>query len=822
MITKLPCRLVLFFSLFFLFAAKAQSQIRISGTIKDEKNEPVSGATVNEKGTVNSTSSNEEGAFQLNVRSGSSVLVISAVGHTTREITAGRQTKMNVILSSSNKELDAVVVVGYGTQRKVTNVGAQSSISTKELVQSPVANISNSLVGRMPGLFAIQSSGEPGNDQSRLLIRGIATFAGTGSPLILVDGIQVDNYNNIDPNEIEAITILKDASSTAVYGVRGANGVIIITTKRGRTGAPVVSYTFNNAINSFTAIRQQMNAFDYATAFNQALKNDTYVNAGIYTPKFTDADLQLYQNHQDPVFHPDVNWYDVLLKKASSQQQHNLSVRGGTDKVKYFISAGMFSQAGLFRQQDIDAGFDPQIRYKRYNFRSNLNFEITKRLKAAVDVSTQIENRTGNAATTTGVINSLTGANPLGSPSIIDGKIVTLSPSGIQGGNGDNPITPLYTQGYKNDIRNFINSSVRLDYDLGFITRGLSTHGIIAYQTANRKVSNYIKPLITYQARKLADNTVFFAQQLDQSPFNYSTASPDRNRRITGEFAFDYKRSFGSHNVTGLLLYNQIKTYDPSFAFGVPNGYQSFVGRVAYDYKGRYLAEVNSSYTGTENFAPGNRFGLFPAYSLGWVPTSENFFPKNNIVSFLKIRGSYGQVGNDQLSSDYLTSTTGRFLYRPTAFTQTGYYYWGVVGNNYTSYPGIREGRVNNPGLTWERAVKSNLGMDVTLLNGKVSLTVDFFKETRDNILATPQTVSLLVGTTLAAQNLGKMSNKGFEGDITYRDHSNAFNYWVKGNFSFARNTILFQDEVPKAFGYQNRTGQRFGQFFGLIAEGLY
>ena len=407
-------------------------------------------------------------------------------------------------------------------------------------------------------------------------------------------------------------------------------------------------------------------------------------------------------------------------------------------------------------------------------------------------------------------------------PSIIDGKIITLSPSGIQGGNGDNPLTGIYTQGYKNDIRNFINTSVRLDYDLSFITPGLSTHAIIAYQTANRKVNTYIKPLITYQARKLADNSVIYAQQLDISPFNYSTASPDRNRRITGEFALDYKRKFGNHNISGLLLYNQIKTYDPSFAFGVPNGYQSVVGRAVYDFKGRYLAELNASYTGTENFAPGNRFGLFPAYSLGWVPTAEKFFLKTTLINFLKIRGSYGQVGNDQLSSDYLTNTNGRFLYRPTAFTQTGSYYWGVVGSNYTAYPGAREGRVNNPGLTWERAVKYNLGMDATLFNSKVSLTVEFFKETRDNILATPQTVSLLTGTTLAAQNLGKMTNRGFEGDITYRDHVGAFNFWTKGNFSFARNKILFQDEVPKTFGYQNRTGQRFGQIFGLIAEGLY
>ncbi|HZH67509.1 MAG TPA: TonB-dependent receptor [Flavisolibacter sp.] len=800
----------------------ALAQKTITGIVSSEDGKPLPGATIMEKGTQNIVVSNAAGAFSIRVASAKSLLVVSFSGYSAKEIAVGSSSSLTVSLSFGQGQMDDVIVVGYGKQRKVTSVGAQASIGTKELIQSPVANISNSLVGRLPGLFAIQGSGEPGADQSRLLIRGLGTFAGTGAPLVLVDGIQVDNYNNIDPNELESVTILKDASSTAVYGVRGANGVIIISTKRGRTGVPVISYTFNNAFNSFTAIRKQMNAFDYATNFNQTLKNDSYVTGGTYTPRYSEADLQLYQNGQDPIFHPNINWYDVMLKKVSTQQQHNLTIRGGTEKVKYFISAGMFNQEGLFNNAKVDADFDAQIRYKRYNFRSNLNFDITKRLKAAVDLSTQIENRTGNNATTTGIINLIAAANPLGSPGVIDGKVVTITPSGSNGDNGTNPFSSLYSAGYKNDVRNFINSTVRLDYDLSFITPGLSTHGFVAYQTANRRVNVYRKNFVSYQAIKLPDNSIIFAQQADVAPFGLTTSNPDRNRRITGEFALDYKRSFGGHNISGLLLYNTIKTYDPAFAFGVPNGYQKGVGRLVYDYKGRYLAEYSAGYEGTENFAPGERFGYFPAYSLGWVPTAEKFFPKTNIVTFLKIRASYGQVGNDQLSADYLTSTNGRFLYRPTAFTSAGSYSWGIVGNNYTAYPGLREGRVNNPGLTWERSIKSNLGMDATLFNGKVSVTVELFKEERDNILATPQTVSLLVGTTLAAQNLGKVSNKGYEGEFTYRDRLRSFNYWVKGNLSFAKNEIRFQDEVPKAFPYQNRTGHPVGQSFGFVAEGLY
>ena len=829
MIKKLTCFKCIIFALFFVLVSfHGQSQVTISGVVTDEKNQPLQGATVNEKGTGNSTSTDESGNFQLSVKDAKTVLVITAVGHRPKSITVGQQKVINVSLVTINTDLEDVVIVGYGKQKKVTSVGSQSAISAKELVQSPVANISNSLVGRMPGLFATQGSGEPGNDQSRILIRGVGTFSGNQGPLILVDGIQVDNYNNIDANEIESVTILKDASSTAVYGIRGANGVLIITTKRGRSGKPVISYTFNNAFNSFTGIRKQMNSFDFATSFNQALKNDTYVTGGLYTPRYSAADLAKYKSGEDPIFYPDVNWFDLLTKKTSIQQQHNINIRGGTDKVKYFISAGAFNQEGLFKNTEIASGFDAQVRYKRYNFRSNFNFDVTKRFKVALDLSAQVENRNGNNANTASVINSLIGVAPLGSPGIIDGKIVTLTPSNTIGDNGANPLTGLYSRGYKTDFRNLLNGSVRLDHELDFITKGLSTHAIVAYQNFNRQINVYSKPLVTYQAVLLPSNEISYIKQLDEQAFNFSQQNPDRSRRITAEFALNYRRSFGGHNVTGLLLYNQIKTFDPSFAFGVPNGYQSYVGRTTYDFKGRYLAEFSAAYNGTENFAPGNRFGYFPSYSLGWVPTAEKFFPKNEVLNFLKIRASYGEVGNDQLSGDFLSNANSRFLYRPTAFTNNGpfnsagYYYWGIVGGNYAQYNAIREGRANNPILTWERALKSNLGIEANFFKSKINLVVDVFKETRDNILAVPQTISSIVGTSLAAQNLGKMKNQGFEIDLTYRNSFKEFKYWVKGNFSYAKNTVLFQDEVTRAFAYQQRTGQQFGQLFGLVSDGLY
>ncbi|MBC7867370.1 MAG: TonB-dependent receptor [Gloeobacteraceae cyanobacterium ES-bin-316] len=817
---QLRVPLILCFLLFF--SVRVFAQTTINGTVTSDDGIPLSGVTVTEKGTKNVVVSTATGLFSIEVASDKSILIFSFSSYLPKEVMVGNTTNFSIELSIDQQQLEDVVVVGYGKQKKVTSVGAQSAISTKELVQSPVANISNSLVGRMAGLFATQGSGEPGNDQSRILIRGIGTFSGNQGPLILVDGIQVDNYNNIDPNEIEAVTILKDASSTAVYGIRGANGVLIITTKRGKTGAPVVSYSFNNAFNSFTGIREQMNSFDFASSFNQALKNDTYLTGGAYTPKYSAADLIKYQTGEDPIFFPNINWYDVMLKKTSLQQQHNLNIRGGTDKVKYFISAGMFNQEGLFNDNLIKADFDPQIKYKRYNFRSNFNFDVSRRFKVALDLSSQIENRNGNNASTTSIVNYIAGIAPLASPGVLDGRIVTLTPSIGNGGNLSNPVSILYASGYKTDYRNLLNGSLRLDHELDFITKGLSMHGIVAYQNFSRQISTYTKPIITYQARRLVDNSILYIKQADESPFAFAQTNPDRTRRTTMEFAFDYKRSFGGHNVTGLLLYNQIKTFDPSFAFGVPNGYQSYVGRAVYDYNGRYLAEFSAAYNGTENFAPGERFGFFPSYSLGWVPTAEKFFPKNDLLTFLKIRGSYGEVGNDQLSGDFLSNANSRFLYRPTAFSATGSYFFGTVGANYVAYNAVREGRANNPFLTWERALKSNLGIEANLLKNKINLVVDLFKEDRDNILAVPQTVSAIVGTPLAAQNLGKMSNKGYEIDLTYRDNLHNFNYWVKANYSFAKNKVLFQDEVTRLFPYQQRTGQQFGQIFGLISEGLY
>ncbi|MBC7889662.1 MAG: TonB-dependent receptor [Ferruginibacter sp.] len=798
-------------------AIEAGKEKLINGSVKNEKGIPLPGVTIIEKGTGQITVSDDKGNFSLNVTSESAVLLLTYIGYTTLEYKTGKLSFLNLAMRTSLKELEDVIVVGYGTQRKATNTGAQSSIIGKLLLQSPAANVSNSLVGRLSGLFASQAGGEPGNDYSTLRIRGVGTFNGSQEPLILVDGIQVDNFNSIDPNEIENITILKDASSTAVYGIRGANGVLIITTKRGQLGPAKAGYSFNQAVNSFTNIRSQMNSYDYANSFNQALKNDSYITGGLYIPRYSQQDLEKYKSGEDPVFYPNIDWYKVMLKKTSRQQLHNLNINGGTEKLRYSVSTGYFNQEGLFNNTKLSPGYDAQIRFKRFNFRSNLNFTLNKRFKAAVDISSQTEIRTGNAGNTLNVIDNIARANPTVSPGIVDGKLINLTTT------GGNPLVSLYQAGYQREYRNYLNGSFRLEHDLDFITEGLSTHAVVAYQNYNSQRLHNYKPsptVISYIPLRQADGRIVYLPQNEDGQFIH-VETISKSRRVTSEFALDYKRNFGNHHVSGLLLYNQLKSTDPTFSFGVPNGYQSYVGRGSYNFRGRYLAEINVAYNGTENFAPGNRFGFFPAYSIGWITSEESFFPADGFMGLLKFRASYGEVGNDQVGSGFLYSNN-RFLFRSTAWTYAGGYNFGEVSSSYNLLTGSREGRSGNPNLTWERSVKSNLGIEMSFWKRKISLSVDLFSESRDNILANQQTVSGVIGVAIPPLNIGKMQNKGFEFDFSLNDNIGELNYQVKANYSFARNRILFQDEITRRYPYQFRTGNRFGQYFGLVNEGFY
>jgi TonB-linked SusC/RagA family outer membrane protein len=789
-------------------------KVEISGKVMDYKGNPIPGATVIIKGTTVGVTTDMDGKFEFEAPLNSRILSVSFVGYKTVEIPIGTKTSFSVVLEEISVGLNEVVAVGYGIQKKATITGAVATMKNTELMQSPQANISNALAGRLSGILSVQRSGEPGADQSIIRIRGIGTFSGTQDPLIMVDGIETDNYNNIDPNEIENIAILKDASATAVYGVRGANGVILITTKRGTEGKPQVSYTMQRAFSHLTDMPHTMSAYDYATNFNLARKYDSYVTGG-YTPAFSDEAIAKYKSHEDPVFYPDVDWFPYMFDKTASQNQHNLNINGGIDKAKYFVSLGYFDQEGVINHTDLVKDFDAQLRFKRFNIRTNFDFNITQRLSASINISSQIENRTGPEIAASSIFLSCWATNPLAHPQLSDtgGKYVLLGD--VPAGTAMNPIQYLYQNGYEKDYRNYLNSSIRLNYDLDFITKGLSARVVASYNNYNNQNIVYSKTFVMYKANRLADQSIVYIPQTDPSVFGF-TETFDKYRKVYMEAGFDYARKIGDHNLGGLLLYNQSKRHDPDLAYLVPNGYQGIVGRATYDYKTRYLAEINIGYNGTENFAPGKRFGFFPAYSLGWVASDEPFFPKNDYLTYLKIRGSYGVVGNDKIGGS-------RFLYRPASYSYTNdFYNFGEDGSNLQGYKGSLEGALGNEDLTWERAKKLNIGAEMIFLKDRLKIVYDWFDENRDDILATKGTVPGIVAATLPAYNMGKMSNTGHEIEVFYNDNIGNFKYWIKGNYTYAHNVIEFMDEVTPAYPYQYKTGHRSGQFFGLIAEGLY
>ena len=792
-------------------------QTTITGTVKSASDgEILMGATVAVPGTTTGTITDVNGNYSIIVPANENELVFKYVGMISKTVSIVGRTIIDVELEFDAMGLEEVVVIGYGTQTKTTITGSISEISSDQITQTPQANISNALVGRMTGLLTVQREGEPGDNSTTMRIRGQGTFSGSAEPLVLIDGIEARNYDNLDPNEIENITILKDASATAVYGVRGANGVIIITTKRGELGRPKLSISSNVGFNTMTALKENTPSYPYALAYNEARRYNSYTT-GTYTPKFTEEDIEHFRTGDDPIFHPDVNWMDLFFKKTALQTNHNVNISGGTDLIKYFVSAGYFYQeAGFNDELTAQApGFDAQHTYKRYNLRSNFDFNITKRLTASLQLSEQIERKKG--FNTGYLLDKVFNMPPYPSPGIVDGKIVNVVD--IYGGD---ILERFLGSGYRLFLDNYLTTSLRFDYDLDFITKGLKLHSTISYWNRASDTKTYSRDVQTYKPVRMEDGSILYASQKDDQPFSFGQSS-GKLRKNYFEAGLNYSRRFGDHNVGGLVLYNQDKLYDPNLAFVIPNGHQGLVGRVTYNYGLRYLAEFNIGYNGTENFAVGQRFGLFPAYSLGWIVSQEPFFPENNFITYLKLRATYGEVGNDRIGAE-------RFLYRPASYefaplssnSAPQYYYFGVPGSTFQQYQGSFEGTNGNPNLTWERAKKTNIGADMTLLSNKLSISGDYFYEYRDNILAFPQTIPNILAADLAPQNWGEMENEGFELEIDFRDKGGSFTYWANAVYTFAQNTILFQDEVQRPFTYQYRTGQSAGQFFGLIADGFY
>ena len=800
----------------------------LKGTVVDSKGEPLIGATVLVQGTTLGTITDVEGKFSVQASVGAT-LEFSYLGYSTVIYKVKTLGDIFITMTEDVHMVEEVVVVGYGVQKKETVTGAISSVNTKALVQSSQANISNALVGRLPGLTAVQKSGEPGNDQSIIRIRGIGSFAGSydsdlQNPLVMVDGIEVANYNNIDPNEIENVAILKDASATAVFGVRGANGVILITTKRGKEGKARISFTTSASILAPTKLVEQANSYEYATFYNAMNRNDGA------SPVFSDAVIQKFQDGTDPIRFPSIKWTDYIMGDATLQSQHNVNISGGTDKVRYFISAGAYTQGGLFNEFNLP--YNISYQYRRFNYRSNLDMDVTKTttisFNVAGNVNTSDKPRTSQGSS--GMVKNIYYSTPFRSAGFVDNKLVYSTADTHDDGLklpfvGDIDPFTYYGSGATQTNNNSLNADLILNQNLDFLTKGLSFRLKGSYNSSFT-VYKYMSggTEMTYNP-VLVDEGNVGLRPVDNSKYTdvSYTSGTGKSRDWYMEAGFNYNRSFGGHTVGGLLLYNQSKSYYPSTYSDIPKGYVGLVGRITYDWMNRYMAEFNVGYNGSENFAPDKRFSAFPAGSVGWLMSEEKFFqPLKSVVSFLKLRASFGLVGNDKpdrnaarfmyLADPYsvnLDKVIDRIYASGEAADAWGYLF-GITSNTVTN--GAREVSKNNPDVTWEKAFKRNYGIDINFFDDRLSATAEYYREHRWDILLRDGTAPGMLGFLTPYANLGEVNSWGWELSLKWNDKiGKNFRYWATMNLSYNQNKIIERKEAPQDNDYQYGKNHRIG-----------
>lgn len=784
------------------------TKFQVKGNVTDASREPIVGATIKVKGTSQGVITNIDGEYSIDTRS-NAILEFSYIGYVSQEVPVSGSKIINVTLQEEVSKLDEVVVVGYGTQKKISVTGSVSNVSTKEIAKIATPSLSNTLGGQIPGIVTRQATGEPGYDQASIYIRGFGTWTNR-SPLILVDGIERD-MNTINTEEVESISVLKDASATAVYGVRGANGVILITTKRGQLGKPKVTLRSEYAVLTGLRYPEYINAAEYAGLMNEARDN-----AGVANMAYTDEEIELFRNGSSPYLYPNVNWVDEVLKKNTTQSITNLNITGGTEVVRYFVNVGYTTQSGLYRDNG-DNAYSTNSRVNRYNYRSRVDVNLTKDLSVELGVGGIIQNRNFPGKSQYDIFYAIRNTSPLAFP--------VKNPDGTPGASptylGNNPWGMTTQSGYETQNWNTLQGTFSARWDLSsLVTEGLSVSGRFAYDHYYSNNKQYYKDFEVkqYMGEDAEGNAIY--NILRNENIKNVTLAESANRAIYYEVAANYDRTFGMHNITGMFLFNRrdyVNLRNTDRTGSVPYRRQGIAGRASYNYLQRYFAEFNFGYNGSEQFPKGKRYGFFPSVSLGYVLTNEDFWNRNWWISNLKLRGSYGTVGND-------ISSSTRFLYLTTMNMNVSAGYMGKEGNNYMA--GIMEGQTGNQNVTWETAKKLNVGFDLGLFNDVVSLQVDIFKEKRDGILITRKTVPVLAGfsgASIPVGNLGKAENKGIETALEVKKRvANGLFYSLRGNFSFARNKIIENDEPKPKYEYQDARGRRIDQTFGLVALGFF
>jgi len=821
--------LALFVALVASHSAFAQVGKTISGTISDNSG-PLPAATIFEKEfTNNGVSTDENGKFKLKLRGQQGIIVVKSIGYLSQEINVSTKTIVNVSLKEDATGLEEVVVLGVGqTTKKITLTGAVSSISGTQIRQSPSASLQNSLAGRLPGFFSQQRSGQPGKDGADFQIRGISTYSGGTTPLIIVDDVEVtsDQISLIDQNEVENVTILKDASTTAVYGVRGANGVIIITTRRGASGKPTLNFKNETGLQTPTQRPVINDGYTTLNLLRERLAG-LYTNPlTSYADYFSGDNLQHYLTNDDPYNHPNINWWDEVMKKVSIQNRINFDISGGNNTVKYFVNLGYLYQGGLFKDFSEDQGYNSNYLYNRYNFRSNIDITPNKSLKIKIDLSGRFgvtnepnDKPWNNGGTTfqylwNGELSSF--LYPIYWP---NGLIASSSSSLTK----PNPVANLMYSGYNRSYGNNISAVTSANQQLDFITPGLSANVLLAFSTDYSFSSNLTRNsneilAYTYDPATQRYNPVT-ANLYRMGALTRSSSSTLTKKNLNIRAGLNYNRDFGKHNIGGLALINRTtSTVLPVGASTVtlldPYNIQGFTGKINYAYNQKYLLDLTAAYNGSDRFESTKRYKWFPAVSVGWNLGEESFVKDNlKFIDFFKIRAAYGITGNDNIG-------TTTFAYQKTYTTGAS---GAIFGETPQSYSGIIEPTLGNTNITWMTTEDFNAGIDMKLFNNKLSVTVDYFRKLTKDILTTPGLIPSSFGGALPPYNLGRVQNRGYELDLTYRDKiGDNIEFFVNSNLTFAKNKVLYRDEPAYLYDGLALTGKPVSAVFQYTYDGFY
>ena len=803
-----------------LLPAVASGQSReVKGTVIDETDQPVAGAFVTVKGETRGAMTDGAGRFSISVKK-TDILIVSFLGYSDEEVPVEDQKDILVKLVPQENQLEEVVMVAYGAQRKASVIGSITTVGAEQL-QAPIGQLSTGLAGKLAGVVAVQHSGEPGSS-AEFWIRGVNTFGANSYPLILVDGVE-RSMDLVDTEDIASFSILKDATATALYGVRGANGIVLITTKRGAESKPKITAKLESGVTSPTRLPQMASAeqfIDYLNTMQPGMIDDysrsmylasddirsQYVNAasGDGAAMVTYADL-----------YPNIDWIHELFKEQASTSKVNINVTGGTKNVRYYAGGSYYFEDGIFNVDNNDR-YNSQMNYRKFNFRTNVDINITKSTVLGMDLSTQFTSKNQPGASLSDIYSYAMQITPIGFPKVFsDGTLSNPE-------TGSNPYNMINNMGYAVNTSQNAQTTVALTQDFSdFFLEGLTAKIQISWDAkSNTSYTNVIRPKVYYLS---ADATEYLLQANSGTGYiNTSSSGVSGQTILNIEASSNYEHTFASrHRVSGMFLYylRERSLINPgSYWYTFPYKSMGIAGRATYSFKDRYFAEFNFGYNGSENFSPGHRFGFFPSGAVGYILSNESFWePYKDMVSLLKFKASIGKVGNDQIGGGR------RFGYNTTMDTSgISGFYWGM--NNPVGTSGVTTGDYGNPNIVWEEALKRNVGFEMNLFRDHFKFQFDYFNDYRSGIFIERQSLPSVVGMRKTQYtNIGEMQNSGFDTSAQFDyTFANGMNFSARGNYTFNRNKRVYDDKPSQVWPYQNTAGFANGQQRGLIAEGLF